>query len=114
MKWPLLLLPLTFSLLPAKATAQLYQESLQERANRKLTYDEFIIEQVRNFPEIKKKEEEIIVRSNYNNFALFFVTSDGLGTYTVKMMEDDGKNQVLHLQYVIDSASGKILNEKRK
>lgn len=114
MKLPLYILSLTLALLPAKAKAQLYQESLQERSNRKLSYDEFIVEQVRSFPEVKKKEEEIIVRSNYNNLAVFFVSTDGLGTYSVKMLEDNGKNQVLHLQYVIDSASGKILNNKKK
>ena len=114
MKWPFFILPLAFALLPTKAKAQLYQESLQERSNRKLTYDEFIVEQVRTFPEVKKKEEEIIVRSNYNSLAVFFVSTDGLGTYTVKMLEDNGKNQVLHMQFVVDSASGKILNNDKQ
>ncbi len=114
MKWPLFILPLAFALLPTKANAQLRQESLQERFNRKQTYDEFLVEQVRSFPEVKKKEEQIIERSNYNNLAVFFVTTDGLGTYTVKMMEDNGKSQVLHLQYVVDSATGKILKNEGK
>ena len=114
MKWPLFILPLAFALLPTKAKAQLRQESLQERFNRKQTYDEFLVEQVRSFPEVKKKEEQIIERSNYNNLAVFFVTTDGLGTYTVKMMEDNGKSQVLHLQYVVDSATGKILKNEGK
>ena len=111
MKALFILLPLVFALIPAKARAQLYQESLQEKSNRKLSYDEFLVEQVRTFPEVKKKENEIIQRSNYENLAVFFVTSDGLGTYTIKMLEDNGKKQILHLQYIVDSATGKIINE---
>ncbi len=114
MKWPFFILPFTFALLPTKVKAQLYQESLQERSNRKLTYDEFIVEQVRTFPEVKKKEEQIIKQSNYKNLAVFLITTDGLGTYTVKMMEDNGKTQVLHMQFVVDSASGRILNNDKQ
>lgn len=97
------------------ASAQLYQESMEERANRKMTYEEFLVAEVRKFPEVKRKEAEILKRSNQAMNAVYMIESDGLGTYTIKILEDiNGRNQVLHLRYLVDSATGRVLNKDRK
>ena len=97
------------------ASAQLYQESLQERSSRRQTYEEFLVEEVRKFPEVKAKELQILRNSNNLLQAIYMIESDGLGTYTVKVLEDkEAKQQVLHLRYTIDSASGRVLNKDGK
>jgi uncharacterized membrane protein YkoI len=43
------------------------------------------------------------------------VEGNGLGVYTVKILEDNGRrDQVLHLKFVIDSATGRVLNKDGK
>jgi hypothetical protein len=93
----------------------MYQESMEERANRKYSYEDFLVQEVRKFPEVKRKEQEILKRSNQAMNAVYLVEGDGSGTYTVKILEDKGnRNQVLHLKYIVDSASGRILNKDGK
>jgi hypothetical protein len=97
----------------AKAQSGAYQESLMERWQKQPTYEEFIVAEVRKFPEVRQKEEDIMRRSGNTHFAIFMVDGDGLGTYTVKIMEDNGKNQVTHMRYVVDSATGKVQGPKK-
>lgn len=97
-----------------KVAAQYYQESMEERANQSKTYEGFLVDEIRRFPEVKQTEAAIR-RSGNTLTAIYMIESDGLGTYTVKILEDKGgKNQVLKLKYVVDSASGRILNKDAK
>lgn len=91
---------------------QLYQESLMERYERMHRYDEFLIAEIRKFPDVKAKEEAILKNSNGQRFALFLVSSNGYGTYNVKMQETMGRGEITHMVFSVDSASGKIREEK--
>jgi hypothetical protein len=97
-----------------KAVAQLFQESMEERANRRSSYEGFLIEEVRKFTEVKKKEEQILRLSNKQRHAIFWVSTDGLGLYTVKMIEDNGSTLTTHFVFNVDSASGRVLNKDGK
>ncbi len=116
MRFAVFFFALMFSLVASRsASAQLYQESMEERADRKMTYEEFLVAEVRKFPEVKRKEAEILKRSNQAMNAVYMIESDGLGTYTIKVLEDkNGRNQVLHLRYLVDSATGRVLNKDGK
>lgn len=91
---------------------QLYEESLMERYERMHMYDEFLIAEIRKFPEVKAREESILKKSNGQRFALFMVSSNGYGAYNVKMQETMGKDEITHMVFSVDSASGRIREEK--
>lgn len=83
-----------------------------ERYERMHVYDEFLIAEIRKFPDVKAREESILKNSNGQRFALFLVSTNGLGTYNVKMQETMGRDAVTHMVFSVDSASGKIREEK--
>jgi hypothetical protein len=102
-------------LLSDDTSAQLFQESIQERSSRRQTYDEFLVGEIRRLPEVKQREERINRESNFKHLSLFVVESEGKGIYVVSMLEDKGtNNQVLHYRYTVDSASGRILKTEEK
>jgi hypothetical protein len=96
----------------AQSQAPLYQESMMERYERMHVYDQFLIEEIRKFPDVKAKEKSILKQSNGQRFAVFIVSSNGFGTYNVKMQESFGKQEITHMMFNVDSASGKIHEEK--
>lgn len=91
---------------------QMYEESLMERYERMHVYDEFLIAEIRKFPDVKAREQSILKNSNGQRFALFLVSTNGLGTYSVKMQETMGRDAVTHMVFSVDSASGRIREEK--
>lgn len=83
-----------------------------ERYERMHVYDEFLIAEIRKFPDVKAKETSILKQSNGQRFAMFIVTRNGVGAYNVKMQETMGRDAVTHMSFSVDSASGKIREEK--
>lgn len=80
----------------------------------KPSFADTAIAMVRSLPEVIATENQLLRQSKGKNHAIYWVTSDGSGLFTVKVMEDNGTAQVTHFTFDVDSASFRVLNPSRK
>ena len=80
----------------------------------KPSFADTAIAMVRSLPEVMAKENQLLKQSKGQKHAIYWVTSDGLGLFTVKVMEDNGTTQVTHFTFDVDSASFRVLKSNSK